>query len=286
MEKELLEAYRQIFKSKNNEPSWAVHKTTEGHTNELVHCPIPFVGKNYAKQNVKVLLYASAENLVGYKDTDKLYCDELAINRHRNYFNDSVLNSDSFFPNVHIAPINDGSLLTVALYIYLKITKLEVSTPKDFLEMISFGNYCKYTATPKVVKGKMRNEDYVRNRRKLKESHEYIKKDIEVLKPDYIIMFGCIRDTERAFIDKVKGDACVIPIYQINATTINTKINKDERYTVDKNNIEKHLGELEEVIQCWYKKLNDNKISGDTKKNYLSVFPYVDDVLKKEGILS
>lgn len=62
---ELQKTYREISRAKENNPQWAVHKTSN--TQELVHCPIPFVGKRYADQPVKVLLYASAENLSNYK---------------------------------------------------------------------------------------------------------------------------------------------------------------------------------------------------------------------------
>ncbi|MBQ7884434.1 MAG: hypothetical protein IJ320_08785 [Phascolarctobacterium sp.] len=287
MERTLIEAYKQIFKfkSKNNEPSWAVHKELEGHTHELVHCSIPFVGKNYAKQKVKILLYASSENLANYGDKEKLYRDELAVNRHRHYYNESVLKADRFFPDVHIAPISDGSLLTVALYICTKLVKVGAVTPKEFLEIIAFGNYSKYSEVKINGEGE-KNIDPARDARKLEASHEYIRKDIEVLKPDYIIMFSSIYNTDRKFINSVKRNAQIIDIYQINARTINTTINiKDEKYTVDKNNIEKHLGKLEEIIKCWYKEINDKKISGDIKKNYLSVFPYIDDVLREKGIL-
>lgn len=105
METQLREIYKQIFVSRKNEPTWATHKINIGHTHELIHCPIPFVGKNYSKEETKILLYASAENLAGY--TGYLDADEDAINRHRNSFEWSVTKGDSFFPNVHIQPINE-----------------------------------------------------------------------------------------------------------------------------------------------------------------------------------
>ena len=65
METQLRERYRQIFTNRQNRPIWATHKITAGHTHELIHCPIPFVGKNYSEEETKILLYASAENLAG-----------------------------------------------------------------------------------------------------------------------------------------------------------------------------------------------------------------------------
>ena len=88
MEAKLRKLYTQIFASKNHKPSWAVHKITPEHAHELIHCPIPFVGKNYGKQNTKILLYASAENLTGYNGY--LDDDQYAINRHRDFFEESI----------------------------------------------------------------------------------------------------------------------------------------------------------------------------------------------------
>lgn len=82
----LLESYNKI--SKENTPEWAVHKRN---SDELVKPTIPFVGKQYAEQKMKILIYASAENLSDYwKGNDKhwpgdwLDDDSCAANRHRN----------------------------------------------------------------------------------------------------------------------------------------------------------------------------------------------------------
>ena len=61
MEGKLRAAYEKIFSEQQNQPDWAFRK--ENNQDELVRCPIPFVGKNYAQQKVKFLVYASAENL-------------------------------------------------------------------------------------------------------------------------------------------------------------------------------------------------------------------------------
>ena len=55
MEKRLIEQYQQIFRAKENTPTWAVHKVAPGHTQELIHCTIPFVGKFYEKEETKIL---------------------------------------------------------------------------------------------------------------------------------------------------------------------------------------------------------------------------------------
>ena len=222
MEKLLLERYGQIFSQKGNTPTWATHKTTSGHSRELIHCPVPFVGKQYDQQKTKILLYASAENLSGYNSKGKTYldCDDYAINRHRINFDSSILNPNVFFPNVHIQPINDGCLAIVAFYVYQKLLRVENISPPEFLERIAFANYCKYTIQSDT------NLDYVSNGNYLEESRAYIKEDFEILKPDYIIMPKTIYWTDRDFIDKANKTARIIPIYQINARNINLHIIK------------------------------------------------------------
>lgn len=273
MEKSLLEIYRQIFASKMNQPIWAVHKNTPTHKHELIHCSIPFVGKYYNQQNTRILLYASAENLSDYNSRGKTYldCDSYAINRHRNSFDASVSKPDVFFPNVHIQPVNDGCLALVALYVYQKFQAVDRISPADFLERISFANYCKYTIQPNP--GRPKNRDYAKNSSYLSESHRYIESDIKILKPDYIIMPKTIYWSDRDFMDAVKGDAKIIPIYQINARNINLRISCYPRLAVQ---------ELSSALMEWYTHLSDNGITGKTQENFLSVFGYMDNVMKNQ----
>ena len=269
MEEQLRKIYKRIFSDRNNRPEWATHKITIEHTHELIHCPIPFVGKDYHKEATKILLYASAENLTGY--TGYLDSDEDAINRHRNFYEWSVANRDSFYPCVHIQPINDGALALVALYVYMKFKSVDQINPSEFLEKISLANYCKYTIQPEKQNGQFRNRDYAGNADYLQYSHDYLKADIELLKPDYIIMPKAIYWTDKAFIDQVKGDAKIIPVYQMNARNINLRIKKYPRTPLE---------ELDPVLRSWYEQLHSNGITGKTKENFLSVFAYIDDVLQ------
>ena len=259
--------YKEIFNAKNNTPEWATHKISQNHECELIHCSVPFVGKNYLKQNKRILLYASAENLSGYhKCGGYLDDDNFAVNRHRNFYDDSV-SQNMFFPNVHIQPINDGALLIVALYVYQKYCNNDKMTPSEFLERISFANYCKYT-----IQSSENNKDYASNSKYLKESHDYIKQDIAVLKPDIIIMPKSIYKTNKKFIDGIKGDAIIIPIYQINSRNVNFRIKKYPKTT---------LSELESTIVEWYNKLEDNGFKGKTKENFLGVFQYMDECMSE-----
>lgn len=273
MEKALIELYKHIFSQKKNEPTWATHKNTQGHSHELIHCPVPFVGKYYGQQKPKILLYASAENLSDYNSSGKTYldCDDYAINRHRNFFDSSAANPDVFFPNVHIQPINDGCLAIAALYVYQKFQGVDNISPNispaDFLERIAFANYCKYTIQSAT------NQDYAHNGEYLKESHAYITQDLAILKPDYIIMPKTIYWADQKFIDGLKGTAKIIPIYQINARNINLRI---------KNWPKRSEAELSPALLDWCRKLGEHGITGKTKENFFSVFSYLDHILQNE----
>lgn len=273
IEKSLLEAYKKEFSSRKNKPDWAVHKTTPGHTHELIHCPVPFVGKSYHREKTKILLYASAENLSDYSSKRLTYldCDDDAVNRHRNSFNSSVVKPDVFFPDVHIQPITDGGLAIAAFYLYLKFQSTSRILPAEFLEKIALANFCKYTIQS--APGKNQNQDYAGDPEYLAESHAYVETDLRILKPDYIIMPKTIYGADRDFIDSVKENAKIIPIYQINARNINLRI---------KNYPRKSVRDIPPEVMEWYAHLGSNGISGKTKENFLSVFSYLDEIMQNQ----
>ena len=261
---QLKESYRQIFEAQKLEGSisWAQHKSSN--PSELVSPTIPFIGKNYLAQKTKILMYASAENLVGYNGY--LDDDSYAINRHRSWFD--AKNYD-FFPKVHLKPIEDGSLVIVLRYICEKLGIEMPDTPKEFLESISFANFGKFS-----IQTDSNNKDYAQNKSKLDCSMPYIECDLKILRPDIIVMFKTIYTTERSLIDEWKGDAQVISLTQINARTVNTNFKR--RFAL------KDEIELSTVIRDWYdrKHFYENKFKNNTHKNFLSVFSYVDSILK------
>ena len=61
---ELLEVYANHATRKENMPEWAVHMAKE--KDKLVLPTIPFLGKEYENQKIKILVYASAEVLSEY----------------------------------------------------------------------------------------------------------------------------------------------------------------------------------------------------------------------------
>lgn len=266
----LARRYQAIHSRKKDSLGWAVRKAAPPH--EPVRCSVPFIGKKYAGQPLRLLLYGSAENLTGYDGY--LDDDRIAADRHRYYFEKNAGSGD-FFPGVHMAPLDDGSLLTAAFYAYLRILEKrgedigKEERPAEFCERICFGNYCKYTLSGE------RNRDYAGNRELLSVSREYIKADMEVLRPGLVILPKKIYETERDFIDSVKGEAEILPLIQINAGTINRLIAK--RYPPP---VWWETDEIGKRAMAWYGHLGENGISGKTKENYRAVFAYLDEVLE------
>lgn len=282
----LINKYNEIMMRKNIEAEkWAVHKRND--QSSLVKCSIPFIGKKYFEQDVKILVYASAEVLSDYypgSESERAWLDddEKAGNRHRYFFDWTEIQEDRFFPNVHIQPMNDGALAVAVGYIASKIMKLDDDIlPHDFYEKIAFGNYGKYTRETKHQhnlrmgqtdsEDSKKNIDYSSNSKFLKLSYEFVKADVETLRPDYIIMPKSIYKTERTDIDSIKGDAKIVPIYQMNSGVINRIIHGKKAYK------EKDISLIHPAIRKWYDNLYENGIVGGTKKNYCSVFTYIDN---------
>lgn len=285
LESSLIESYRQI--SKESLPEWAVHKRN---SNELVKPTIPFVGKHYAEQVRKILVYASAENLADYwKGNDKHWVgdwlddDSQAENRHRKCFDDPGMQGDPFFPHVHIGPMNNGCLATAAYYIASKLYQLEFSNPRDFYETIAFGNYGKYSIETALQRSKRlgieqnggkANIDYAGNKELLAASHAFLRADLSELKPDCIILPKAMYEADRVFIDQHKGHAVIVPIHQINTRVINLHIApKHSRYDIER---------LPRSVQVWYERLQQEGMTGKNKENFLSVFTYLDSVLEHD----
>lgn len=298
MVKELLSRYDQIMSDWGAKPEWSVHKRNT--PDELVKCTIPFVGTHYAEQEKRILVYASAENLAGYylgntKDWpgDWLDDDDQAQNRHRRCFDDLGLQGASFFPHVHIGPMNDGGLATAVMYLVSK-TRDNEAMPRELYEMIAFGNYGKYsietpfqkavrlnpqlsTEEKKKLKKDLngRNEDYATKQNYLEESHAYIRADIEVLKPDFIIM-PCMNDDN--FIDSIKGSATIICINQINGTVVNNMAPNSRNNYHSKYNAYKPE-QLSPALQ-----MACDSIKGINRENFMYMFGYLDSVLQGNGI--
>ena len=257
----LLQRYESIFKElcSAGEPEWAVRKMSN--PDLFVHPTIPFVGKNYFERDKKILIYASAENLSPYKG--HLDCDALAKDRHRYYFSKS---KDRTFPFVHIQPMQDGCLMNVLRYVCEKLEIAMPEEPRDFLENIAFANFCKYS----IQSGQ--NVDYASKTQYLEFSIKYVAADLDLLKPNIIIMPRTIFRVEKPFILEHSAGAQIIPIMQMNARNINCRIKPKYK--------KKDLNELSSVTRKWYEKLGTDGIKGKTKANFLSVYTYLDKIIE------
>lgn len=281
LEQKLLQSYSNV--TQNNEIDWAVRKR---HSDELVKPTIPFIGKYYDKQKIKILVYASAENLAGYYKgnktewiEDELDNDVIATNRHRYFLNKKEYSKDSFYPNVHLGPINNGSLSLAAYYLATKINTDFNYLPIEFYETIAFANYGKFSIETELQKnirlgkeqvGEKANIDPIEYRAT---NRKYIELDIGILKPDIIIMPDSIYNDEKKFIDMCTDNIIVLGIHMLFPWVINPHIAKKyPKYQVE---------QLEDSVGNWYNHLSQDKMTGQNKVNYLSVFSYLDDCWQK-----
>lgn len=271
---DLIMRYGSLFETnlKSGQPEWAVKKNNE--PERLVHPTIPFVGKNYCEQKLRIMLYASAENLNNY--SGHLDNDDMAKDRHRRYYEESAV-KNYFFPMVHIAPMEDGCLMNVLKYVSERMGLSLPDNPREFLECIAFGNFCKFS-----IRSQYHNIDYAKDKEKLNYSIPYVLSDLELLKPDVVIMPATIYNTVKQEISKAIGNTLILPIYQINARTVNRIISKSNKFPP------KDVDDLSPAILEWYEALGDvknkkvayaNRIAAKTKSNFLSVFSYLDVIL-------
>ena len=274
LENELRKNYKEIFSQKKSRPDWAVKKLKR---KGIVHPAIPFVGKKYNK--TKVLLYASAENLSGYNGY--LDDDTIAIKRRRDCYN-AAKEGKINFPSVHIAPVDDGSLLIVSAYILDTLgIQLKYSNPYEFIEYIAVDNFCKYSLYNPDNPDK--NEDYAGDIEKVEKSFPYIEKDLNILKPRILILPVRIYDHEgvKEIIKKIVPKCRIIPIYQINSGTINRIIrSRITNKGTKKGWKRKKKSEIKDKFIEWQENLG-NKITGKTNCNFYSVYTYLDDVVKE-----
>ena len=280
----LLAQYRALFGVPSCFPDWAVRKIHR--PAEPVKATIPFIGKDYARQDVKILVYASAENLAnyyagsGYWPGEWLDDDAQAVDRHRRCFEKPEL-QQGFFPHVHMAPMNDGCLATAIFYLAHKIKAYDGSvTPREFYETIAFANYGKFSIETEKQRnvrlgqgrsGAGSNVDYAGNAALMEASRPYVEADIRTLQPDYIIMPATVYRADREFIDRCRGSARVIGIYQMNVSVINRIIRP--RYPLA------DPATLPTAVRNWYANMQARGMhdGSKNKENYRAVFPYLDE---------
>jgi hypothetical protein len=197
---------------------------------------IPFIGERYNENTTKCLVYASAENLT-YIDVEHEkgnVCDierigDRQFNRHR-----ELLKGTDPFPNIHLEPMNNGSLAITSRYI-LALLGYDSSfseKPKEFIEEICIGNFGKFSIKPdqKINKGKSAsNQDYASKFKYLKCSLDYVLADIEFLQPDILIIPKTIWNfagVHKPVLSLLKKKTRVVKIYQTNRRVIGSHISK------------------------------------------------------------
>lgn len=168
--------------------------------------------------------------------------------------------------------MNDGMLATAALYIASKCSNVDSCTPREFYETISFANLGKYS----IKSDKNKNIDYTAIPRKevhkkLSESLKFIRKDIEILQPDIIILPQSIYSIVKKDFDEITKGILLLPIYQLNTRTINCTVSK--KYSQK----DRHL--LPPYLVNWCE--NTKRVSIE---NYLHVFTYLDSVISQYSI--
>jgi hypothetical protein len=184
---------------------------------------VPFVGRNYEAGALKIALYASAENLTHYESGKPLppYCQgDEASNRHRGAY---TVGWDKFFPPVHIAPVENGSLLCATLYLLQQHLGGPLpETPADLMERLCIANVGKFS----IRTGGKANQDYAGSRRLLEASLPYLRADLDTLRPEVLMLPRAMlkQPAIRAVVAASIPGALVLPLPQFNATVVNVHL--------------------------------------------------------------
>jgi len=185
---------------------------------------IPFVGKDYGRWG-GILVYASAENLSRYvrdpKRRPTFLQDERVLNRHRTALEEYPVR---FFPQVHMAPFSDGSLLVATWYYVWRRFGDPPSEPRALIESIAAANFCKFSLD------EANNRDYAGHPRKLAISVPYVEADLRILRPATVILPRSIwkhREIQEA-VRAAAPKACVVPLPQFNPRVVNIHLAKHE----------------------------------------------------------
>ncbi len=206
----LFTRYRTLF---TDPPEWAFP----------LQPSIPFVGAAYEGSSPRIAVYASAENLSHYErggERPPFTVGERAWDRHRGAFESG---RPGFFPFIHIAPVENGSLLCAALYVLQEhLHGPPPRSPADFAETLAIANLGKFSIR---TDGRP-NRDYAGDAARLGASLPYFRADLEILRPDVILLPRTMlrhRAVSSALAD-VLPDALVLPIPQFNATVVNVHL--------------------------------------------------------------
>lgn len=235
---------------------------------------IPFIGKQYQNMSPKIISYASAENLSDYYDKDLKPLDSIfhqlepmdQFNRARYYYS----NYSSDFPHIHIEPFNSGNQLLITRHILTKLgyNSCFETDPFGFIEQIVAANPGKFSIASKG------NKDYASDPQKMRLSINYIQEDLNLLKPNIVILPGTIFKT----IDKIKkwktmiSEANLHSVYFVQIVQLSSLNNPQINREI---NGLPHPDLYEEPYGSWFDLLKSRKVATE------SFYSWVDNELFK-----
>ncbi len=261
--KNLQKNYKDIFE-KMSYPEWAYP----------IQPSIPLIGEKYHESTTKCLVYASAENLA-YIDVEHEkgnVCDierlgDRQLNRHR-----ELLKGTDPFPNIHLEPMNNGSLAIASRYI-LALHGYDSSfseNPHEYIEETCVGNFGKFSIKPdpNINEGKSAsNQDYANKFKYLKCSLDYVLADIELLQPDILIIPKTIWNfvgVHKPAISLLKKKTRVVKIYQTNRRVIGSHISKVLLANPDFKRVSFPF------CRPWLERINDSGINHAEMEKYIT----------------
>jgi len=184
---------------------------------------IPLVGENYTPGK-GLLIYASAENLswLNNETPPPFFTNEDVWNRYRVCYEENGRNSDDFFPNVGIQPVNDGGLFAAGLFTSQKMGLPTQETPRSFLETIVVSNWCKFSVQS------TRNKDHISHTKKLADSLPYVIGELALLQPAVVLIPKpvWIHTIFQAAMRGASPRSKFLPVPQFNANVVNCHLSE------------------------------------------------------------
>ena len=179
---------------------------------------IPFVGKRY-RPGHGLLIYASAENLswMNRKSVPARFQEPAGWDRYRACLEEKPVNRSGFFPNIGIAPVSNGALLSAGLYVAHRRGLPARKTPASFIETLAVSNWCKFSVQDTL------NRDHVGDLTKLAKSLSFVIAELSLLRPKVVLLPRTIwRHTILA--EAMRGASWTtefLPAPQFNAPVVN-----------------------------------------------------------------
>ena len=155
--------------------------------------------------------------------------NERVWDRYRAVFEETGRNSESFYPDVGIAPVSNGGLFVAARHIAEKIGLPVDAEPRCFLETLALTNWAKFTIHENV------NQDYIDDPKRPIESLPYVIAELSLLRPAVVLIPKAIwnHPIHRAAMRGASPKTKFLPIPQFNAQVVNCHLRGYERQAQD-----------------------------------------------------